>query len=332
VKTMAQDPALDLAENWQRDFPVCPLPFDSIGAAAGLAAAEVIALLTDLRARGVLSRIGAAVRPNTIGSSTLAAMSVPAERLDEVAGIVSAHRSVNHNYEREHRFNLWFVVTAADRGSVVDALRDLSAATGCTALDLPIVQPYHIDLGFRLEGARRRGVPARRAHPGEVQLSDADRCLVARLEDGLDFVPRPYLGLAHTLGCSEDWVMSRLQRLIEDGVFSRFGCILRHRAIGFRSNAMAVWDVPDQDVDSIAWTLAAHDAVTLCYRRIRRLPDWPYNLFAMVHGRGELPVRAELQSLARQTGLDRFPAAILFSRRCFKQDGARYFRPERGAA
>ncbi|MFO1189533.1 MAG: Lrp/AsnC family transcriptional regulator [Alphaproteobacteria bacterium] len=329
---MVQDPALDLAENWQRDFPVCPLPFDSIGRAAGLAAAEVLALLADLRARDVLSRIGAAVRPNTIGSSTLAAMSVPAERLDQVAAIVSAHRSVNHNYEREHRFNLWFVVTAPDRPSVIDALNELAKATGCPALDLPIVQPYHIDLGFRLEGARRRGLPARRVHPGDVRLDDADKRLVARLEDGLDFVPRPYLGLAHALGCSEDWVMSRVQHLIENGVFSRFGCILRHRPIGFRSNAMAVWDVPDPEVDSIGRALAAHDAVTLCYRRVRRIPDWPYNLFAMIHGRGELPVRAELQGLARQTGLDRFPSAILFSRRCFKQDGARYFWPERGAA
>lgn len=329
---LAIDIALGLAEDWQRDFPLCPLPFDAVAREAGLSPAEVIAHLGGLKARGILSRIGAAVRPNTIGASTLAAMSVPAERLNEVAAIVNAHRSVNHNYERDNLYNLWFVVTAADRKAVEDVLRQLTAATGCAILDLPIVRPYHIDLGFRLDGERRRGVPCDSDHPGRVELTDAEMRLVAKLEDGIPLLPRPYLALAQGLGCDEAWVHATIRRLIACGVFSRFGCILRHRAIGIASNAMTVWDVPDDDVDSVALRLAAEDAVTLCYRRVRRLPDWRYNLFAMVHGRSEAQVRAELRSITARTGLDRFVSAILFSKRCFKQDGARYFPAERGAA
>ena len=106
--------------------------------------------LARLQARGLLTRVGAVVRPNTVGASTLAAMSVPSDRLDQVADIVSAEPAVNHNYEREHALNLWFVVTGRDREAVAAALRRIEIATGLEAVELPLEAEYHIDLGFEL--------------------------------------------------------------------------------------------------------------------------------------------------------------------------------------
>ena len=123
-------------------------PFARIGAASGLAAGEVIESLRTLADRGVLARIGAAVRPNTIGASTLAALSAPADALDDAAAMVSLEPGVNHNYEREHAFNLWFVVSAPDRQSVLATLQRIEARTGCRVIDLPLERAYHIDLGF----------------------------------------------------------------------------------------------------------------------------------------------------------------------------------------
>jgi hypothetical protein len=109
--------------------------------------------------------------------------------------------------------------------------------------------------------------------------------------------------------------------------------VVRHHELGFTANAMTVWNVPDAKADAAGAAVAAHPFVTLCYRRPRRLPDWPYNLFCMVHGRDRDTVLSQIETLNRVAGLGGYPHAILFSRRRFKQRGARYdHRPRMEAA
>ncbi len=325
------NPALALADRWQRGFPLQPEPFAVLAGASELSQQEVFEHLQSLKDQGALARIGATIRPNTVGASTLAAMAVPPERFDEVARMVSDHPAVNHNYERDHEINLWFVVTAANRGEVRDTLEALSALSGTDVLDLPLERSYHIDLGFRLSGSRQKasGLTEQIA---PVCADATDRAVLSELEHGLDLVRRPYVKLAQRIGLGENDVLARLAQLIDVGVITRFGCILRHRRLGYRANAMAVWDVPDADVDRLAKQLALRDDVTLCYRRTRRLPRWPYNLFAMLHGRDAQIVRRRITQAARAAGLDACPSAILFSRRCFKQSAARLRPQMRGAA
>ncbi|MEK7246083.1 MAG: Lrp/AsnC family transcriptional regulator [Pseudomonadota bacterium] len=141
---------LKLLDDYQRDFPLVARPYLAIAEATSLGEAEVIEIYARLKKDGALSRIGAVVTPNAAGASTLAAIAVPPARLAEVAGLVSAQAEVNHNYEREHAFNLWFVVTAADARAVEEVLRRIERMTGLAVLDLPLVRPYHIDLGFPL--------------------------------------------------------------------------------------------------------------------------------------------------------------------------------------
>jgi DNA-binding Lrp family transcriptional regulator len=326
------NPALALADQWQRGFPLVPRPFAELGSACELSQAEVIELLGSLKDQGCLARIGATVRPNTVGASTLAAVSVPVELADHFAHVINAHAGVNHNYEREHAFNLWFVVTAADRASVLSTLDEIGRQCSSTVLDLPLVRPYHIDLGFRLDGSGSPKMGGAGCQPGNWRADDADISLLAALETGLGLVEDPYAELGRRSGLGEDEVMARLSQLIDNGIITRFGCILRHRRIGYRANAMAVWDVPDDQVDDIAQKLAQRSEVTLCYRRKRRLPDWRYNLFAMVHGRERATVLDQIDAAARDTGLAEFTCDILFSTRCFKQSAARMSRDIRGAA
>ena len=132
----------------QRGFPLTSRPFAEIAGRLDLSEDDVIAMISDLDARGLVSRLGAVVRPNTEGASTLAAMAVPEERLEQVARIVSDEPYVNHNYAREHRFNLWFVIAAPDRAAIDAVLARLEARTGLAIIDLPLERPYHIDLGF----------------------------------------------------------------------------------------------------------------------------------------------------------------------------------------
>lgn len=141
---------LNLLDGFQRDFPLEPRPYRTIAERTGMTERDVIAAYARLKKRGVLSRVGAVVTPHAAGFSTLAALAVPPERLDDVAAFVSAQPEVNHNYEREHRLNLWFVVTDADADAVAAVLRRIEGATGFAALDLPLVRAHHIDLGFPL--------------------------------------------------------------------------------------------------------------------------------------------------------------------------------------
>lgn len=156
-------------------------------------------------------------------------------------------------------------------------------------------------------------------------LVDAvDHRLIAALADGLPLVARPYAALGAPLGLSEDEVIARLRALIGAGVIRRFGVIVRHHELGFCANAMTVFDVPNEEVGSAGAALAQLPYVTLCYRRPRRPPEWPYNLFCMIHGRDRAAVEGLIREASDVAGLAQRPRAVLFSRRRLKQTGARY--------
>ena len=157
-----------------------------------------------------------------------------------------------------------------------------------------------------------------------MELKGFDRILLTAIEDGLPLDPRPYACVAEYLGTTEEVVIERLSALQRNGVIRRFGVIVRHRELGYTANAMVVWDVPDRSVREIGRRIAELPGVTLCYRRPRRPPVWPYNLFAMVHGRDRAAVERVIDRITEQVGLEGRPRAILFSRRRFKQRGARY--------
>lgn len=142
-----------LLERYQRDFPVSPQPFQAIADELGTSSEAVLAAFERLRAAGALSRIGPVIRPHAIGASMLAAMAVPRARLESVAALISAYPEVNHNYERDHRFNLWFVLTGADARSLEALVRDIEARSGLPVLRLPMLASFHIDLGFALAEA-----------------------------------------------------------------------------------------------------------------------------------------------------------------------------------
>jgi len=139
-----------LLNEYQRDFPLCSSPFALIAEQQGVTEKEVIRTLDSLQQRGLVSRVGPVFAPQRAGASTLAALSVPDGELERVADCVSRYEEVNHNYEREHAFNLWFVVTAPDQGHVQRVLEAIETETGLPVLDLPLERSFYIDLGFPL--------------------------------------------------------------------------------------------------------------------------------------------------------------------------------------
>jgi DNA-binding Lrp family transcriptional regulator len=157
-----------------------------------------------------------------------------------------------------------------------------------------------------------------------MAVTGTERALLAALADGLPLEARPFAALGARLGVTEAEALAALRALQQRGVVRRFGVVVRHHELGYRANAMVVWDVPDAQVDEAGRALAAAPGVTLCYRRPRRPPVWPYNLFCMIHGRDRAAVLRALDRAAEAARLQSVPREVLFSGRRFKQRGAAF--------
>ena len=154
-------------------------------------------------------------------------------------------------------------------------------------------------------------------------LDDIDRRLVVATQAGLPLVPRPYHALADQLGIAATEVQARLAHLLDCGVIRRIGAVPNHYALGYTANGMTVWDVDDECIDALGAAVGALDFVTHCYRRPRRLPGWPYNLFAMVHGDSRAGVEAKIAVIAALLGDACRARDVLYSSRILKKTGLR---------
>jgi len=165
-------------------------------------------------------------------------------------------------------------------------------------------------------------MPERKPVPG-TEIDATDRRLIVATQAGLPRVSRPYDAIAEQLGIGGDEVMRRLQRMLDCGVIRRIGAVPNHYAIGYTANGMSVWDVDDSRIDELGLKVGALKFVTHCYRRPRRLPDWPYNLFAMVHSRNREQVAARVAEIAALLGDACRGHDILYSTAILKKTGLR---------
>ena len=319
------DLELHLLNDFQRDFPLVPAPYGVIAGRLGISETEVLETLNRLQVCGKVSRVGAVFRPHSIGSSTLAALAVPVEKLDEVALLVSSYAEVNHNYEREHHYNLWFVVTAASETRILEVLGEIERRTGYRPLHLPMLEGFHIDLGFNLLQPHKEYSTKISGRVLTRQAGLKPDLLIGAIQNGLPLVPRPFAEIGADIGLTGNEVIAGLSSLLEQGVIKRMGVVVRHFELGYRANAMVVWDIPDNQVGELGQRIGSFDFVTLCYRRPRLLPAWRYNLFTMIHGRYREEVLGLVAQLKEQCGLENVEHEVLFSCRRFKQCGAQYF-------
>ncbi len=155
-------------------------------------------------------------------------------------------------------------------------------------------------------------------------LNEIDAKLISEIQGGLPLVSHPYAEVAKRIGISEEGVIERISSMQESGVIKRMGIIVRHHELGYTANAMVVWDVPEERVEEVGEKIGSKSCVTLCYQRPRRLPDWPYNLFCMIHGQKRERVLSFIETMVKEEGLEDIPHKVLFSGRRFKQRGARY--------
>ncbi len=337
---MTQPHALDsldrkILDGLQGGFPITERPFAQAGQAFGISEDALIHRLSRLLADGLLSRFGPLFNTEAMGGAvTLAAMAVPAERFAAVAEQVNAYPEVAHNYARDHALNMWFVVLAESRARLTAVLDAIAAETGLTVYDFPKEREFF--LGFKVSlaeagegvgaGAHEAPAKAQGAEMGggePISLDALDRRLIAETQGGLPLTPRPYHAVAQSLGCAPEEVMARFRRLLAGGVIRRMGIIPHHYALGITANGMTVWDVADAALPALGEKVGALDFVSHCYLRPRHRPIWPYNLFAMVHGRSREEVVAKAQIIGELLGEACRASDILFSHRVLKKTGLR---------
>ena len=338
---------------FQGGFPVVERPFESAAAAmtdrgVDVTASELLATIADLDERGVLSRFGTLINAQEIGgAATLVAMHAPEDRFDEIVETVNGRREVAHNYEREHpHLNVWFVVSVADADRVEEVLSEIEAQTGQETYNLPKRQESRVEAKFYVDGPL---APEEAGEPGGIDLTalgpdvestdratltPAERDLVLEIQDGLPLTETPYADVAEGVGREPEWVLETIARFERDGKIRRIGVVPNHYALGYTENGMTVWNVPDDVIDEVGPVVASLPFVTHCYERPRHDGVWPYNFFAMTHGRSEAESERRIERV-RETMADYWPVEdddwdSLFSTQILKKTGIRL--AERAAA
>ncbi|MBF6600774.1 MAG: AsnC family transcriptional regulator [Dehalococcoidia bacterium] len=323
-------PDLDLTDRrllnaLQGSVQLIERPFAAIAGEIGISEDDVLARTQALRAAGVLRHLSPIFDVFRLGyKSALVAAAVAPERLEEAAAVISGHPGVSHNYAREHRFNIWFVMAIPRQRDFDAEVAALAAAAGARRhIVLPAIKLFKIAVAYDMIGRTTDARP-RRATPRAPrrELTADERAIIRVCQDDLPIVSRPWAEEARALGIDEASLLGALRAMHDEGILRRFAAVLRHNEAGFTSNGMACWRVPDDRIEAVGARLAADSRVSHCYWR-PTFEDWPYPLFSMVHCESRDEVRAIVDELSRTVAVADFE--ILWSAREFKKERVRYF-------
>ena len=326
-----------LLNEMQDRFPTVPAPFAELAARVGTDERDVLGRVAALRASGILRQVSPIFDTKALGYATsLVAMRVPAERLQAAAEVVNAHPGVSHNYRRNHEFNMWLTIAVppgSDLQAHVDALHELAGAESTRML--PTLRLFKIGVTLDMTGERaldHRSAPQYTHDQREIAasqtLSPRDIAIVRAVQGDLALEPAPFAEPAAELGMSVEELIEALAELQRRGYLRRFAAILRHRKAGFGANGMAVWAVPEDEIETVGQTMAGYTAISHCYQR-PMYPDWKYNLFTMIHARKTGECKEFVAELARRHGLA--DHAVLYSTTEYKKVRLSYFTRELAA-
>ncbi|MBF0096898.1 MAG: Lrp/AsnC family transcriptional regulator [Magnetococcales bacterium] len=317
----------------QSGFPVQERPFALVAEALGMAEQGVITAIQEMLNHGLLSRFGPLYNAEAMGGGlTLAALAVPEERFAAVTEQVNAFAEVAHNYARDHRLNMWFVLATERREEIPLVIARMEERTGLPVFNLPKLAEYR--LGFQLHLTENHVDTVAMVMPepplawsrfpeAPLQPDAVDRAIVAVTQAGLPLVLQPYHAVAAQVDISVAEVLERLERMLAWGWIRRLGVVPNHYALGLRGNGMTVWDLPDDRVEALGMLVGGLDFVSHCYRRPRALPNWPYNLFAMVHGPDRASVLAKSERIRQLLADELRGYTLLHSTRILKKTGLR---------
>ena len=296
-----------LCNTLQDGLPICPRPFDDIAKFLNTDEQTVLQQTSELKKTGVIRRIGALINYRALGIiSTLVAAHIPKRLLPTVTESVSSLPSVSHNYLRSHRYNLWFTLQASRAEEIELTLSSLSERFGLKFHSLPAKRVFKLDARF--DAVSEVGVALKDVvkipESKIVKMDKNQKLILSKLQDGLEPVARPFDFLCGKGLKSKD-ALRITQELIDKGVVRRIGAVVDHRRLGFAANVLFAGEVPQDRIIEAGKRLARFGAVTHCYER-KTFEGWPYNLFAMIHGRGMGEIQHVIDRFTRAKGIESF--------------------------
>ncbi len=324
----------ELLQHLQDAFPVAKNPWAEIGEKLGITAEEVLSRSQRLSSNGVIRRLRTILNGQKIQacSSTLMAMRVPAERMEDVVSVVNEYMSVTHNYQREHDYNLWFTVTTCGSGgkdlrSTVEEIKKRTGIPDSDVLDLPTTRVFKVDVRFKFTDFKDNddngGEDTPKVEMEHTKMStdevpdETGQAVLRAAQKGITIVKEPFERIAKEAGISQDEVIVRLKKLIKCSVIKRLGISINQRKVGIVANAVVAWKVPQEQVDSVGNMLASYREITHCYERVTMQGKWEHNLFTVIHGYTRESVEEMAERLSKVTGIGDF--LVLFSNEQFKR-------------
>ena len=317
----------------QKAFPVEHRPFELLGKKLGISEQECLERVGRLKTTRVIRQLSAIFDTRSLGyQSTLVAMKADPARADEAAEVINQHPGVSHNYKRNDPFNLWFTVAVPPSDSleqVVQILHTLAQAQ--ETIILPTLRLYKIGVKLDLTGQEAPLESAeeiydeKRRTAAKPPLTEQDIRLIRILQEDLPMLEMPYTVWAEQAEMTEEELFAWAHRMEHLGYMRRFAAILHHRNAGFKANAMVVWQVPEEQVDTVGEGMARYREVSHCYRR-PVYPNWPYPLFTMIHAETYAACMGVVKRIEEAVG--QFPHKNLFSTKEYKKIRVKYFTPE----
>ena len=311
---------------YQGGFPLTDRPFARVAETLGTTEDRMLSCIREMLDTGLLTRFGPLFDAGRLGGGlSLSALEVPERDFDAVTAEVNALPQVAHNYRRDHRLNMWFVVATETPEGVGEALREIESRTGLPVYDFPKQREFYVGLWLYLhEDGAIDTIPVPETTLSPARAVDAmDRRLIAATQGGLPVTEEPCETLAEELGTTADQVADRLGAMLGSGIIRRVGAVPNHYRLGLRGNGMTVWDVPDHQAEELGRRVGELDFVSHCYLRPRHPGVWPYNLFAMAHGRDRDEVRSKARLIEQLLGSDLRGHEVLFSSAVLKKSGLR---------
>jgi DNA-binding Lrp family transcriptional regulator len=290
----------------QEGLPICPKPYDDLAKYLNNNEKTVLQEIRELKESGVIRRICAMINHRALGmTSTLVAAHIPEENLQEVAEAVNSLENVSHNYLREHYCNLWFTLQAESPKQIEVTVSNLSGRFGIDFYSLPIERVFKLDVRFDAEGeGQLPGDIEQIPKSKTVELNEAERQILWKLEDDLDVISEPFDFLCSE-GLETEEVLRIIQGLIDKGVIRRIAAVVDHRKLGFVTNVLFCSEVPQNRIVEAGKALARFGAVSHCYER-KTVEDWPYNLFAMMHGKSMGEIQHVINKFTESEKIDSF--------------------------
>jgi siroheme decarboxylase len=312
----------------QWTFPLSSMPYLEIATKHGLTEDDVMKRISLMKRIGLIRQINAIFDTRKLGyKSALVAFAVKKDRLDSVALEVNKHPGVSHNYERDHEFNMWFTLAVPADGDLKRDLEIMASLEGVIKFRLlPTLKLYKIGVKLDMVNSDPNRITpddkVKKMDLKKFELASRDKEFIRELQKDLEVTPRPFDTLAKNLGITVDELFKKAIEYETMGVMRRFAAILRHRDAGFAANGMIVWMVPEDKIDEVGYKLASFPQVSHCYRR-PVYPDWPFNLFSMIHARTIEAAKKIAIELSNFVGINEYK--ILFSSREFKKERVKYF-------